>query len=77
MLDNYFLSNRKQRALHNGQKPKWGNVNTPVPQGSILGPLLYLIVHAHPYSILMSGECLFFVHICFTCKSNLYNIKGL
>ena len=26
----------------------------------------------HSLSILMPGECLFFVHVCFTCKSSLY-----
>ena len=38
-----FLSNRKQRVVLNGQNPFWTNVHVGVPQGSILGPLLFLI----------------------------------
>ena len=38
-----FLSDRKQRLVLNGQKLVWENVNAGVPQGSILGPLVFLI----------------------------------
>ena len=38
-----FLSDRKQRVILNGQKSTWENVNAGVLQGSILGPLLFLI----------------------------------
>ena len=38
-----FLSDRKQRVILNGQKSTWENVNAGVPQGSILGSLLFLI----------------------------------
>ena len=38
-----FLSDKKQRVLLNGQTSVWRNVFVVVPQGSILGPLLFLI----------------------------------
>ena len=38
-----FLKNRQQRVVLNGQFTSWTKVNAVVPQGSILGPLLFLI----------------------------------
>ena len=38
-----FLKDRKQRVTLNRQVSSWTGVNTGVPQGSILGPLLFLV----------------------------------
>ena len=38
-----FLKIRKQRVVLNGQLSSWSNIETVVGQGSIFGPLLFLI----------------------------------
>ena len=43
----HFLKYRKQRVVLNGQNSTWINVEAGVPQGSILGPLLFLMYNKY------------------------------
>ena len=43
MLIQSFLSNRVQRVVLNGQCSDWRKISAGVPQGSILGPLFFLM----------------------------------
>ena len=54
-----FLSCRKQRVVLNGQHSSWDKITAGVPQGSILGSLLFLI-YINNLSNYISSNCKLF-----------------
>ena len=54
-----FLNSRKQRVVLNGQFSSWTSTEAGVPQGWLLGPLLFLIYVNDPSDDLIANVKLF------------------
>ena len=54
-----YLSNHRQRVVLNEVESDWVGVLAGVPQGSILGPLLFLIYITDIVNNIRSSICLF------------------
>ena len=51
-----FLSNQSQQVMVDGCRSKLVNAVSVVPQGSVLGPLLFLLYTSELFSILENGK---------------------
>ena len=72
-----YLTNRKQRVRVNKTFSEWERITTNVPQGSILGPLLFNIFLKDIFLFISSASLSNFVddNTLYTFRNNIKNIK--
>ena len=71
-----FLSNRMQRVTINGSNSDWTAVGSGVPQGSVLGPLLFLI-YINDLSEVVESEIRIFADDTFIFEIVSRNVQSL
>ena len=74
-----FLTTRRQRVVIDGHSSGWSEVTSGVPQGSILGPLLFL-VYFNDFPITVNCNCGLFaddsiLHRKVASKSNCEDLQ--
>ena len=62
-----FLTSRRQRVVVNGQFFDWSRVASGAPQGSILGPLLFIIYINDISSVVKYSMIKLFVDMMLPC----------
>jgi ribonuclease P/MRP protein subunit RPP40 len=64
-----FLQNRRQRVVVDGETSTWAEVLSGVPQGTVLGPLLFLI-YINDITENIASELRLFADDCYTLSTN-------
>jgi len=68
----FFLTSRKQRVVINGAYSDWANVTSGVPQGTVLGPLLFILYVNDLNSVVKKSTIKLFCRWCIALCSSKY-----
>ena len=64
-----YLTGKQQRVIIEGTSSEWRNVKARVPQGSVLGPLLFLI-YINDIATNISSDCFLFADDSFLMEGS-------